>query len=306
MGKTQRIASKSKFNRRSTAEQVTAGVDLSGKVALITGVNSGLGLESMRVLASRGAHVIAAARTREKAAEACASIEGQTTPIACELSDLESVSRCADEISDLNLPIDILMCNAGIMALSELQTRYGIEMQFLTNHLGHFVLVNKLLQRVKEAQAGRIVILSSMGHQQCPKGGIDFDNLSGDKGYDSWKFYGQSKLANVLMAKELAVRLKDSEATAYAVHPGVIRTNLARNTGGIASKLISVIARLFERTVAQGAATQCYVATHPDVAGMSGSYFADCNPAEPSSYACDPKLAARLWQVSGELVADYL
>jgi WW domain-containing oxidoreductase len=297
---------KSDFNRRSSAEQVTQGVDLTGKTVLITGVNSGLGFESMRVLAMRGAHVIAAARTKEKAMAACASIEGKTTPIACELSDFESVVRCADEVVAMNTPIDILMCNAGIMAPSELQTKYGIEMQFLTNHLGHFVLVNRLLERVKQAEAGRIVMLSSMGHQQSPKNGIDFDNLSGDKGYDAWKFYGQSKLANLLMANELAQRLQGSGATANAVHPGVIRTNLARSTGGIVSRLISTVARLFERTIAQGAATQCYVAAHANMAGVSGEYFVDCNPAKPSEHGRDGELASRLWRESEILVSDYL
>ncbi len=297
---------KSRFNRRSTAEQVTEGIDLNGKTVLITGVNSGLGFESMRVLAKRGAHVIGAARTLEKATEACGKIEGKTTPIACELSDLDDVARCADEINAMNTPIDILMCNAGIMALSELQTKNGIEMQFLTNHLGHFVLVNKLLERVKQAKAGRVVMLSSMGHQQCPKGGIDFDNLSGDKGYDPWKFYGQSKLANLLMAVELTKRLQGDQATANAVHPGVIRTNLSRSTGGFFATLISVVARLFERTIAQGAATQCYVAVHENLEGVSGEYFADCNRAKPSNYGRDPKLAERLWRESEILTAQYL
>jgi NAD(P)-dependent dehydrogenase (short-subunit alcohol dehydrogenase family) len=297
---------RSKFNRRSTAEEVTEGVDLTGKTAFVTGVNSGLGLESMRVLAKRGAHVIGAARTMEKAMNACAGVDGQTTAIACELSDFDSVKRCADEVVVMNTPIDILMCNAGIMAPAELQTKCGIEMQFLTNHLGHFVLVNRLLEQVLKAEAGRIVMLSSMGHQQSPKSGIDFDNLSGDKGYDAWKFYGQSKLANLLMANELAKRLRGSTATANAVHPGVIRTNLARSTGGIASRLISTVARLFERTIAQGAATQCYVAAHANMAGVSGEYFVDCNPAKPSKHGRDGELASRLWRESEILVSDYL
>lgn len=164
-------APRSRFGRRSTAEEVTEGVDLTGKTVLITGVNSGLGFESMRVLAARGAHVIGAARTKEKAQEACARVEGKTTAVVCELSDMESVVRCADEVVAMNTPIDILMCNAGIMALAELQTKYGIEMQFLTNHLGHFVLVNRLLERVVEyaAEAGRVVMLSSMGLSRVRK-----------------------------------------------------------------------------------------------------------------------------------------
>jgi len=297
---------KSGFNRRSTAEQVTQGLDLSGKTALITGVNSGLGFESMRVLAARGAHVIGAARTLDKARAACDQIEGATTPVACELSDLGSVASCADSVLQLNTPIDILMCNAGIMALPELDQKYGLEMQFVTNHLGHFVLINHLLQRVIDAPAGRIVLLSSGAHSHTRPGGIEFDNLSGDSGYDGWTFYGQSKLANLLTAVELANRLKDTRATANSVHPGVIKTNLGRHTGGLMSTVIKLFAPLFERTVPQGAATQCYVATHPGLEGVSGQYFADSNIAKSSRFGRDRELAARLWNVSEELVRDYL
>lgn len=296
------------FNRRSTAEQVTEGVDLTGKTAVITGVNSGLGLESMRVLAKRGAHVIAAARSVEKAQQACNQVEGNTTPVACELSDLASVAACADSINGLGKPIDILMCNAGIMALKDLEQVNGIEMQFATNHLGHFVLVKRLLDNIRKAEAGRVVMLSSMGHVQSPKAGIDFDNLSGDKGYDPWQFYGQSKLANLLCASELARQLKEAgcNTTANAVHPGVIRTNLSRNTGGFMAAMISLFAKPFERTIAQGAATQCYVAANPQVATTSGEYFADCNIAKPSAHAQDAALARKLWEVSEDLCSDYL
>ena len=128
-------ASGAQFNRRSTSEHVTEGLDLRGKIALITGANSGLGFESMRVLALRGAHVIGAARTLDKAREACSLVEGHTTPIACELSDLASVSACADTVHKLGCPIDVLMCNAGIMAPPKLEQKDGLELQFLTNHL---------------------------------------------------------------------------------------------------------------------------------------------------------------------------
>ncbi len=301
-----RTAPRSPFNRRSTAEQVTEGIDLSGKTVLITGVNSGLGYESMRVLAKRGAHVIGAARTREKAKQACGQIVGETTPVPCELSDLASVVACAEEVERMGRPIDVLMCNAGIMALPKLTQKVGLELQFLTNHLGHFVLIQRLLGRVKEAVAGRVVLLSSMGHMRTPKGGINFDNLSGDKGYEGWHSYGQSKLANLLTSNELARRLEGSRATSNALHPGVISTNLNRYNQGIGASLIYLLAKPFERTVQQGAATQCQVAVHPDLAGVSGQYFADCNPKRPSRFGRDPKLARRLWDVSEELVKDYL
>lgn len=294
------------FSRRSTAQTVTEGLDLHGKVALITGVNSGLGFESMRVLALRGAHVIGAARTLEKASQACARIGGHTTPIACELSDLHSVAACAEKVLEANGPLDIVMCNAGIMAPSELVQKDGIELQFMTNHLGHFLLVSRLMQKVIAADQGRVVMLSSAGHTHSVSGGIDFDNLSGDRGYNAWKFYGQSKLANILTSNELARRFEGTRATSNAVHPGVIRTNLARSTKGILSSLISAGALAFERTVEQGAATQCYAATHPDLREVRGRYFADCRESRPSSSAQEQRLASQLWQVSENLLADRL
>ncbi len=297
---------KSRFNRRSTAEQVTEGANLSGKNVLITGVNSGLGLESMRVLALRGAHIIGAARDKDKARRASDGLEGEFTPIACELSDLDSVSRCADEVAAMDIPVDVIMCNAGIMAPAKLEQRYGLEMQFLTNHIGHFVLVNRLLEPLKRATAARVVMLSSLGHTQAPKGGIDFDNLSGERGYHPWKCYGQSKLANLLFSNELARRLEGSTVTSNAVHPGVIRTNLGRDAGGLFSTFVGFTARLVERSVAQGAACQCYVATQPSLKSTSGNYFADCKVAKTSRYGKDKALAQRLWQVSEELAKDYL
>lgn len=297
---------RSSFNRRSTAEEVTAGIDLTAKTALVTGCNSGLGLETMRVLAMRGAHVIGAARTKEKAAEACASVQGKTTPVGCELSDFASVAACADEVSALDTPIDMLICNAGIMALPKLEQKYGLELQFVTNHLGHFILVNRLLPKVLDADAGRIVMLSSSAHFQPPKSGIEFDNLSGEEGYSGWRAYGQSKLANALFALDLSERLKDGPATANALHPGVIATNLGRHMGGLFAIAIGLALRPAMRTIPQGAATQCYVATNPALAGVSGLYFQDCNPKTPSAFARDKELARKLTVVSEGLVAKHL
>jgi len=297
---------RSRFTRRSTAEEVTAGIDLRGKTALITGCNSGLGFETMRVLAGRGATIIGAARTLEKAREAGARVDGQVIPAACELSDLDSVAACADEINKRGQPIDVLICNAGIMALPELQQKYGLEMQFLTNHLGHFVLVNRLLDRVKEAPAGRIVMVSSLGHYTSVAGGINFNNLSGEKRYVPFLFYGQSKLANLLMSNELSRRLKDSRATSNAIHPGIIKTALGRNIGNIRATFAELLSWPVSRSIEQGAATQCYVATSPALEAVSGHYFADCNPARMSAHAQDPEMAARLWSVSEKLAAEYL
>jgi WW domain-containing oxidoreductase len=297
---------KSDFTRRSTAEEVTADVDLHGKTVVITGCNSGLGFETMRVLVKRGAHVVGIARTRKKAEDAGAEVGAEIMPVACELSDLDSVVACTEEVAALGRPIDVVMCNAGIMALPKLQQKYGLEMQFLTNHLGHFVLVNRLLEQVKQAPAGRVVMVSSLGHLTSVPGGINFDNLSGDQGYIPFTFYGQSKLANLLMSNELARRLASSTATSNAIHPGIIMTPLMRNLGDLRGTLTKLLSWPFSRNVQQGAATQCYVATSPALEGVSGHYFANCNPATMSFHGKNPDLARRLWSVSEELTAKYL
>ena len=297
---------RSDFTRRSTAEQVTADVDLRGKTVLITGCNSGLGFETMRVLVKRGAHVIGVARTRKKAEDARAEVGAEVTPVACDLSDLDSVVACSEEVAALGQPIDVLMCNAGIMALPKLQQKYGLEMQFLTNHLAHFILVSRLLDRVKQARAGRVVMVSSLGHLTSVPGGINFSNLSGDQGYTPFTFYGQSKLANLLMSNELARRLEGSTTTSNAIHPGIIMTPLMRNLGDIRANMTKLISWPFSRNVQQGAATQCYVATAPALERVSGCYFADCNPATKSIHGKNPDLARRLWSVSEELATDYL
>ena len=297
---------KSNFTRRSTAEEVTREIDLSGKTALITGCNSGLGFETMRVLVKRGAHVIGVARTRIKAQDAGAEVGAEITPVACELHDLDSVVACTEEVANLGRPIDVLMCNAGIMSLPKLQQKYGLEMQFLTNHLGHFVLVNRLLDQVKQAQEGRVVMVSSLGHLISVPGGINFDNLSGDQGYSPFTFYGQSKLANLLMSNELARRLESCPASSNAIHPGIIMTPLMRNLGNIRTTLSKLTSWPFSRNVQQGAATQCYVATAPALEGVSGHYFANCNPATVSFHGKNPDLARRLWTVSEELAGNYL
>ncbi|MCX2980893.1 SDR family oxidoreductase [Halieaceae bacterium IMCC14734] len=293
------------FNKRSTADQVTEDLDLSGQVAVITGVNSGLGLETMRVLAARGAHIIGLARTLEKANEACAGIDGETTPLACELSDLASVRECGLAIKAMGVPIDMLILNAGIMAPRELTLANGVEMQFATNHLGHFLLLQHLLEPVKQAK-GRIVILSSAAHMTSNRRGIDFDNLDAGLGYDAWRFYGQSKLANLMTAKALVKRLEGTGVTANALHPGIIRTNLGRDAGGFLIRFISIFAGLIEKTIPQGSATQCYVAAHPDLDGVTGEYFSDCKRASYSKHADNEELVERLWQESEKMVAEYL
>ena len=290
------------FGYGSTAEQVTSGLSLQGKTMLVTGCNSGLGLETMRVLALRGARVAGTARTREKAEAACKSVEGQAMPFACELSDPASVNACVAAVKAAGLKLDAIICNAGIMALPKLETAFGVEQQFFTNHIGHFILVTGLLDQLTET--GRVVMLSSALHARAPKGGIDFDNLDGSKWYDGWKSYAQSKFANVLFAKELARRFEGTKKTANAVHPGVIATNLGRHMSRVVWAVYSAVGPLFLKTVSQGAATEVYVATSPALDGVSGEYFADCNVAKARRDTGDAALAKKLWDVSEKIVAD--
>ena len=290
------------FGYGSTAEEVTEGLSLAGKTILVTGCNSGLGHEALRVLTKRGARVVGTARSLDKAKAACASVQGETIPLACELADPASVRACVAAVKVAGLRLDAIICNAGIMALPKLQQAYGYELQFFTNHIGHFILVTGLLDQLTDD--GRVVMLSSAAHKMAPKVGIQFDNLSGAAGYRDWTQYGQSKLANLLFAKELARRFGGTKKTANAVHPGVIQTNLGRHMNPIAQFFFGLSDKIALKSIPQGAATEVYVAVHPATAGISGAYFADCNVAESRPDADDAALARKLWQVSEEIVAQ--
>lgn len=288
------------FGYASTAEEVTQGADLSGKTALVTGVNSGLGQETARVLSMRGAHIIAVARTIEKA-ESAAKDFGESTAVACELSDPDSVRGCVASVIECGRKIDMLICNAGIMALPTLKQEQGYELQFFTNHIGHFVLVTGLLEQL--SLDARVVMLSSEGHRLALRG-AELDNLSGEKDYSRWRAYGRSKLANLLFAVELSTRFEGTARTANAVHPGVIRTNLGRHMNGIMNAAYAATDFVYAKNVAQGAATTCYVATHKSLDSTSGEYFSDCNLAKASRHGRDAKLARELWRVSEEVVSQ--
>ncbi len=292
---------KSGFGYGSTAEEVSAGVDLKGKTVIVTGCNSGLGKETLRVMALRGARVIGTARDLKKAGDACADVGGTTVPVAMELSDPASVRAAVQTIRADGHLVDVIICNAGIMALPKLELAHGYDLQFFTNHMGHFIFVTGLLDRLSET--GRVVMLSSSAHAAAPKGGIQFDNLDGSKGYSSIANYGQSKLANILFARSLARRFAGTKKTANAVHPGVIRTNLARHMNPLASAGLAIAGPLGLKSIEQGAATQCFVAVNPKAVDHNGDYFADCNVAKASAYATDDALADRLWTVSEEIAA---
>ena len=293
-----------RFGQRSTAEEVTHGLDLSGKAILVTGSTSGIGLETVRVLALRGAHVIALGRTKAKAAQAVAGLSGKITPIGCNQEDFAAVAACAREIAALGLPLDVIIANAGILGTMELELVHGVAKPFAVNHLSHFILVNRLLPVMRDG--GRIVMLSSEAHYRAPAVGIAFDNLAGERGYRAMECYGQSKLANHLFARSLAARIKSRGITANSLHPGVIATNIFNTLPPLIGGLVAVFGRPFMKSVAQGAATTCYVAAAPALAEVTGVYFKDCNPTVPHPNMENDALASRLWAVSEVLTRAYL
>jgi NAD(P)-dependent dehydrogenase (short-subunit alcohol dehydrogenase family) len=284
------------FGYGSTADDVARDLDLGGQTWVLTGCNSGIGFETLKTLAARGARVLAAARTVERASEACARVSGDTVPVACELSDPGSVRAAVSAIRAVAPAAGLtgLVLNAGIMALPERTLLHGVEAQFFTNHVGHFLLTTGLLDVL--AANARVVIVSSDAHRAAPGAGVDFDNLDGAKGYGAWRFYGQSKLANLLFARSLGQRFAGTARRAFAVHPGVIQTNLGRHMPAIARGVMAVANPVFLKSPAQGAATQVWAAVHPDAAAVSsGSYLADSNVSRPTRHGQDDALAERLW-----------
>ena len=291
------------FGYGSRAEDVTEGLDLSGKTYLVTGGNSGLGQETARVLGKRGGHIIVAARSQEKAEEALKASDATGSAIACDLSDPASIHSGANAVQKLDRPIDAIICNAGIMALPKREVIHGVEKQLFVNHIGHFIFVTSLLDHL--SANGRVVSVSSSAHQMSPTEGVALDDLASEKKYRPWTAYGQSKLANILFAKELSRRFEGSDKKAYSLHPGVINTNLWRYSTGAIATLASTFIPLMSKTTGQGAATQCYLATHPTVEDHSGGYFADCNLAKPDKKGEDEKLAKALWEKSEEIKRSF-
>ncbi|EER91987.1 hypothetical protein BDA96_01G328600 [Sorghum bicolor] len=302
------------FSGASTAEEVTAGVDGHGLVAVITGATSGIGLETARVLVLRGVHVVMAVRNVSAglvAKEAIvAKIPGARIDVLeLDLISIASVRRFASEFDSLKLPLNILINNAGVMTRNCTLSCDGLELHFATNHIGHFLLTNLLLENMKSTCRdrgieGRIVNVTSSGHVMTYPEGICFEKIRDPSGLNDFIAYGQSKLANILHSNELSRIFKEEgvNISANSVHPGVIATNLFRGRT-IVAVFLNTIGRIMCRSAEQGAATTCYVAMHPQVKGLSGKYFANCNVASPSSQATDVELAKKLWQFSLETVS---
>ncbi|ABC64161.1 SDR family NAD(P)-dependent oxidoreductase [Erythrobacter litoralis] len=318
----------SEFGFKSTADDVLADKDLSGKTAFITGGYSGLGQETARAMAAKGAHVIIAGRDMEKANAAAEEIRGQVEgaqvdTIQCDLASLDSVRACGAEARERFDSIDLLINNAGVMACPQNETADGFEMQFGTNHLGHFLLTKELMPLVEkgagEGDGARIVNLSSRGHH-IDDVHLDDPNFE-NREYQKWASYGQSKTANILFSVGLENRFGHKGITSIAVHPGGIQTNLGRHMTDedrvwmrkrMKADSDEEMAKAF-KSIPQGAATTCYAATEQSLQGHGGVYCEDCHVAEVDdessdggvrSYAVDPARADALWALSEKMVGE--
>jgi NAD(P)-dependent dehydrogenase (short-subunit alcohol dehydrogenase family) len=303
------------FGATSTAEEVVAGVDLTGKRAFVTGASSGIGRETARVLAAAGAEVTLAVRNADAGTEVAADIAADVRVASLELADRRSVRAF---VGAWEGPLHILVNNAGIMATPEQRTAEGWEMQFATNHLGHFGLTTGLHDALAAAGGARVVNVSSVGHVN---GDVVFDDPNFDRHpYDPWAAYSQSKTANVLFAVGIAQRWIADGITANALNPGrIASTGLGRHVdpATLAPQSLDPEGRtgVSVKDIPQGAATSVLLAASPLVEGVTGRYFEDCQEAVPftpgirrgvAAYALDPDRAPRLWTISEHLLATPL
>ena len=310
-----------RFDRESTAEEVSAGIDLSGRHAIVTGASSGLGTETARALALRGASVTLACRDLEAGREIAEKIRAGTGQSAVDVMalDLTRPDRIRDFAKGFAAEHDalhLLINNAGVMACPLARTERGWEMQFGTNHMGHFLLTCLLAPQLVAGAPARVVNLSSAGHRFS---GVDFDDPNYEhRDYDTWEAYGQIKTANVLFSVELNRRLAGRGVEAFAVHPGGIMTKLGRHLEQ--ADIEELMSRapggkgIQWKTVEQGAATSVWAATAPELDGRGGLYLEDCRIAQPkqsddqdggyADYAVDAESARRLWALSEELLGE--
>jgi NAD(P)-dependent dehydrogenase (short-subunit alcohol dehydrogenase family) len=302
------------FGAKSTAAEVAAGIDLAGKRAIVTGASSGIGVETAHALAGTGADVTLAVRDVNAGARTAAAITASTgnRSINVEPLDLADLASVRGFVDNWDGPLHVLVNNAGVMAIPDRQlTSDGLEMQFATNHVGHFALAVGLHGALAEDGAARVVSVSSSGHLRSP---VVFDDINfAFRPYDRWLAYGQSKTANVLFAVGATARWSDDGITANALMPGGIATNLQRY---LPSDYIENARRernLELKTPEQGAATSVLLATSPQLEGIGGRYFEDCHEATPvhasgllsrgvAPYALDPENADRLWDLSMRLI----
>jgi WW domain-containing oxidoreductase len=286
-----------RFERRHTADDVLAGLDLRGKTIAITGANAGIGLESARALSAHGARVLVGGRSPARCDESIAALRalvpsGDLQPFVCDLGSLKSVQAAVQAAPER---IDAVICNAGLFGGGHHQTEDGFERAVGVCHIGHAALVLGLLPRLK-ASRGRVVMVSSESHRTPRR--LDFNNfpMSRER-YRDLVAYGQAKLCNVLFANELWHRFGKDGVTANSLHPGgLMSTSIGRSSA--LAKVVMTVARPFTKTLPQGASTQVYLATAPELEGVGGKYFADNHEKAASKEAQDPAVAARMWDLT--------
>ncbi|XP_049586157.1 retinol dehydrogenase 13 [Syngnathus scovelli] len=285
-----------------------SGERLDGKTVLVTGANTGIGKETCRELARRGARMVMACRDLSRAERAAEDIRkstgnGNVVIRHVDLASLHSVRSFAKDFLDSEDRLDVLVNNAGVMMCPKWLTEDGFETQFAVNHLSHFLLTNLLLPKLKSSAPSRVVTVSSVAHRG---GHIDFSDLFfSSRPYSPLQSYRQSKLANVLFSRELARRLRGSGVSSFCVHPGVIRTELGRHVEGrfpLMGALLRLPAMLLMKTPRQGSQTSLYCAVTPGLEDQSGSYFSDCAVKKAAPEGRDDVAAGRLWRESARLV----
>jgi retinol dehydrogenase 14 len=278
--------------------------ELEGKTALVTGGNSGIGLEAAVGLARMGAEVVIVARDPKKGDAAAIDIRARSgstkvSLLTCDFSSQAAIRKLAEEYRAAHTRLDILVNNAGAVNKDRKVTVDGIEQTFAVNHLGYFLLTSLLLDLVEKSAPSRIVNVASTGHY---RGDLDFDDMGYEKGgYSIMRAYHRSKLANVLFTRELAKRLAGKDVTVTSLHPGVVATNIWSGAPGWAAPILGIAKSLFMITPEESAARIVYLATSPDVAGKSGGYFDANVERAPAKLAQDEALAARLWKESARM-----
>ena len=284
------------------------GTSMNGKVVVITGGNAGIGKEAAADLSRQGATVVITSRNPQRGQSAVRDIRDRANGTDVDVLDLDlaslaSVRRFAAEILDRYERLDVLLNNAGLIQSRRTETEDGFETTLGVNHLGHFALTNRLLDRLRANPGGaRVVNVSSHAHKGARRG-LDFDDLQSTRHYSGSGVYSKSKLANILFTRELSRRLADDPVTVNALHPGFVRTEFGRD--GDAQGVYGFGVRLaapFAISLEKGARTSVYLASSPEVDGVTGAYFYKCHPAPTSSAAADDEAARRLWDVSAELV----
>lgn len=283
------------------------GEDMHGKVVAITGANAGIGKETAVALARLGATVVMTARDPGRGEAALADVRARSGSdavelMALDLADLASVRAFAAGLLARHDRLDVLVLNAGLMLRRRTETADGFETTFGVNHLGHFELANLLLDRLQASAPARIVVVASDAHKTA-RHGLDFDDLQSTRRYRSFDVYSRSKLANVYFTRELARRLTGTGVTVNAVHPGYVASNFARDGDMYLEPVVRLGAKLFAISPEAGARTSVYLASSPEVEGISGEYFAKCRPARVSKTAQDDIAARRLWDASESLLA---